>query len=339
LSGTLSTLSVRPVLLALARAGVDARGTAAFLADLGLDAGVFEQAEARIPAEVAFRAFERAIELTGDEQLFLRTAEALPMGALQVLDFAVRSSATMGEALARVARYYALLDDNSTLRVEVKGKVARLVGRRTEPPSPRPATELLFALILARGREFTGRPCPLHEVSFLQGPPRDRSRHEAFFGVPVHFGRARNELVFDASWLEVPCRAFDPELASFLDQQVSKLLERVAPPKSFTDEVRRAIESAIRGSDPLLEATAKRLGMGTRTLQRRLRDLGTSHKDLLEEVRRELAEKLLGESRMPIGEVAYLLGFSDASAFHHAFGRWTRTTPSAYRAEKNRRRV
>ena len=80
-----------------------------------------------------------------------------------------------------------------------------------------------------------------------------------------------------------------------------------------------------------LEVVAERLGMSARTLQRKLHASGTSHQELLDEMRRDLAVRYLREPGMAVCEVAYLLGFSESSAFHRAFKRWTGTTPSEFR--------
>ncbi|HWO08502.1 MAG TPA: helix-turn-helix transcriptional regulator, partial [Polyangiaceae bacterium] len=76
---------------------------------------------------------------------------------------------------------------------------------------------------------------------------------------------------------------------------------------------------------------ARRLGLGERTLQRRLRDEGTSFAALLDEARAELARSYLGDSKLAIFEVAYLLGYSEPSAFNRAFRRWTGKSPREYR--------
>jgi AraC-like DNA-binding protein len=77
---------------------------------------------------------------------------------------------------------------------------------------------------------------------------------------------------------------------------------------------------------------SSRLGVPARTLQRRLRSEGTTFAKKTDEVRRQLAERYLADRRTSVAEVAFLLGFSDVSAFHRAFVRWTGQTPSRYRA-------
>jgi AraC-like DNA-binding protein len=328
MSGTVSVLVVRALDVALARSGVVGDG---LLSELGIDRSLLSQSDARLPASLVFRAIERAGMLVNDESFSLRAAEAVPLGTIDVLDFAMRSSVTMREALARAIRYYALIDDLSEMRLDERAGVARLSVARQVTASPRVATELLFALLFVRGLQLTARPWPLHEVCFRAPAPRDASAHERFFGAFVRFGRPKNELVFDAVWLESPCVAHDAALATFFDRHADSLLERVSSVPVFLGRVRRAIAESIRGSDPSIDMTAKRLATSERTLQRRLEEASTSHKALVEEVRRELTFELLADPKLGIREIGYLVGFRDTSAFHRAFKRWTGSTPAIAR--------
>ena len=186
--------------------------------------------------------------------------------------------------------------------------------------------------MVARGRLLTGQSWPLREVSFQEEAPRDSRAHEAFFAAPVRFAQAQNALRFDASWLGVPCRTADPVIDPFLEKQAGVLLQAV--PRDYLDQVRDAIARAMNGSAPTLATAARQLGTGARTLQRRLREHGTGFQQELARVRLDTARALLDDGRRTVGEIAYLLGFSDPSAFHHAFARWTGSAPSDYRAAR-----
>jgi AraC-like DNA-binding protein len=335
MTGTLSVVVVRAVVSMLEGAGIEARS---LLEEHGLPPELLEDPDARIPAETAFRLVERMPELLGDELFCLRAARFVPDGALDVFDFAIRASATMGEALERCVRYYALLDDRTELRLERRAAVARVVGKnRSMPPAPRPATELLFGMLLARGEQLTGKPCPLLEVRFLQTPPRDPPAYQEFFGVPVQFSQDRDELVFQAEWLDEPCSAYDPALAQFFDRYARAYLARLAGPASFVDSVRQAITEGLRAGEPTLASTARALATSERTLQRRLREASSSYAELVDGVRRELALDFLRDPALPIAEVGYLLGFSDTSAFYRAFKRWTGSTPADHRKQPSLR--
>jgi AraC-like DNA-binding protein len=115
-----------------------------------------------------------------------------------------------------------------------------------------------------------------------------------------------------------------------LNRHAAELLEKLPQENGIVDGVRRALAESLRGGDASISAVSKRLGMSARTLQRKLSDLGTSHQELLDDMRRDLSRKYLQESGMAICEVAFLLGFSDTSVFHRAFRRWTGETPGEY---------
>ena len=98
--------------------------------------------------------------------------------------------------------------------------------------------------------------------------------------------------------------------------------------------VRRALVDALHGGQCDLHAVARKTGTSERTLQRRLAKAGVSFGDLLEQTRRALAERYLRDRDVAIGEVSYLLGYSEQSAFSRAFRRWTGVSPAAFRREQ-----
>ena len=109
------------------------------------------------------------------------------------------------------------------------------------------------------------------------------------------------------------------------------MLQKLPKGEALTDAVRRLLVGELCDGEPSLEQIAPRLHMSPRTLHRRLEEEGTSFRQVLAEVRRELAARHLSERRLAIGEIAFLLGFSEPSAFHRAFKRWTGHAPLAYR--------
>ena len=97
--------------------------------------------------------------------------------------------------------------------------------------------------------------------------------------------------------------------------------------------VRRAIAESMRDGDPRLVRVAKKVAMSSRTLQRRLNEYGVDFKKLADDTRRRFALSYLRDRKQTLTEVAYLLGYSDLSAFNRAFKRWTGSTPMKYRKE------
>lgn len=169
------------------------------------------------------------------------------------------------------------------------------------------------------------------EVRFPHTAPLDISEHQRLFGCKLQFGWERSELVFARDLLDAPLVKADPTLQAILEAQVVSVIEKLPKGEATTDAVRRHLAGELGKGQPTLEQIAPRLHMSPRTLHRRLDDEGTSFRKILSEVRRELASRHLMERRLAIGEIAFLLGFSEPSAFHRAFKRWTGHAPLIYR--------
>jgi AraC-like DNA-binding protein len=142
--------------------------------------------------------------------------------------------------------------------------------------------------------------------------------------------QAYDELVIDRSMLELPIPTHDPILYDILLSHARTVLGEGPRSDGVVMRLRRAVEEGLRTREVDLHTLARKLHLSPRTLQRRLAEEGTSHQSLIDSVRREMALRLL-ESDVPIAEAAYLLGFSEASAFHRAFKRWTGQTPAEFR--------
>ena len=114
-------------------------------------------------------------------------------------------------------------------------------------------------------------------------------------------------------------------------KQVVGMLQRLPKGEAVTDLVRRLLAGELCNGEPTLEEIVPRLHMSARTLHRRLEEEGTSFRQVLAEVRREIAARHLSERRLAIDEIAFLPGFSEPSAFNRAFKRWTGHAPLGYR--------
>ncbi len=112
------------------------------------------------------------------------------------------------------------------------------------------------------------------------------------------------------------------------------IMTKAAMETPITQQATAALTKLLRQGDPTLVAVAKHLQMTPRTLQRRLADEGQSFKSLLDDFRYQLALQLLDAGDLTIQEIAHQLGFSETSAFHRAFRRWTGSTPVQFRGRQ-----
>ena len=140
----------------------------------------------------------------------------------------------------------------------------------------------------------------------------------------------RPAVTFAADVLALPMRRADTDLFGYFNAQAEALLE-ATPGDDAVVRTRRAILEGLKGGDPTVGQVASVLATTESTLRRRLAERGTSFKVLVEEVRLELVRCYLVNPRLSLSEVAFLLGFSEPSAFHRAFRRWTGRTPLEFR--------
>lgn len=195
---------------------------------------------------------------------------------------------------------------------------------------PRHTAEFIVAAWLVVARQATGLDFAPAEVSFRHSPPADVREHQRLFRAPVRFGGSANGMLLPRDLLGTPLLRADPGLCVVLERHLRELVERTPPASSVVDRVRQLVASELpRIADAT--AVARKLRMSRRTLQRQLGAGGTTFTGLLDVLRRELAMRYLHERQIAIAEVAFLLGFSEASTFHRAFRRWSGTTPAAYR--------
>lgn len=318
-----STLLVRPLLFA-----VGSRGPAA-LAELlratGLTAETCADADARIDADMLRAAWREAIRITGDPLLPIHLATALPPGALGVVEYLVRSAPTAGEALALGLRFLNILD--SVARAELAdGERDDEIELLALVESPIPH-EAYFAAVVGQGRVLAGEDFRPVAVDFIHVPDGDLAAYEAFFRAPVRFGAPCARLVLSRASLAVPLATADANLLPILIRHAEELLARCqGPAPTTTEQARQVIARLLRRNQHDVEQVAAALGLTGRSLQRRLKDEGTTFQAVRDHVRCELAITYL-KAGASTAEVSFLLGFSEASAFFRAFKRWTGVTP------------
>jgi len=196
--------------------------------------------------------------------------------------------------------------------------------------------DYVFAALVTRIRMRIRPGLSLRRVELRQPEPADASPYGVLFRAPVRFGAAADRMCFSAAEWGAPTELADESLVRLLEEHARILAKGIAarglPPASagFRDEVQKAIVSTLSEGGSAA-AVAGALNVSVRTLQRRLVDAGTSFRELSDAVRSQLAEGYLGDPKVSITEVTFLLGFSEESAFSRAFHRWTGESPGRWR--------
>lgn len=328
------TLSARVVLRTVEfcrRRGHDA---AALCESAQVSLELLRDPNARVPYGAVARLAERALAITGDVDFGLHLAE--DVGEPEHFDIGLllmMASPTVGAAMERFAasqRYWGDGPRATFLRVE-GGMVIRYALPGAEGNYARHANECAMAEIALGVRVLSGQPLGARVVRFAHAAPERLGEHRRVFACPLEFDAHRTEIEFDDAVLEAPLPQANAAFLAIFQQQMDAALARLPAPADATSAVRDVARAALLGGNCNLAETARAMGVSTRTLQRRLQAEGTSFAEVVDALRREIALAYV-HKQVPLAEIATLLGYSDATAFHHAFRRWTGVSPARHAA-------
>jgi AraC-like DNA-binding protein len=329
------TTTVSSEYLRLFTVGAEARGldVQPIFAASGIDSAILGRRGARVRVGAAVEAWHRSTKRLGDPLFGLTLGEKLPMGAMTLLDYLVMSSANVGDAVARIARYAPLMADSERLALTVQGDEARFrYHNDTNIPC---AIEMIVGMFMMRARDLFGPSWSVKRVCFAHAPLGPLATYDRICQAPVLFEMPVTEVVFARDLTALPMTGADARLNAIFVAEAEAALATLAPAvaaPSFIDTVKRALEDGLHERDLTLTRLADQLGVSTRTLQRRLRAAGVTHRGLVSGVRKDLAARSLA-ARVSQGQIARTLGYSGAGAFQRAFKRWSGVTPGQLRGK------
>jgi AraC-like DNA-binding protein len=257
-------------------------------------------------------------------------ADALPH-QLNVASAAALHSPNLGEALKKLGRYKRLVCPEEVFIERADGEARiRFHWLLAEEPPPMLLVDGTLASALALARTGTGKPIRARRIELTRRPADEEmlSRH---FGCEVLFDAAVDLLVLDESALAEPFVTYNEDLLAVMLPGLEAALDERGGARTLADDVRMVLGRRMHGERPTIDKVARELGMSPRTLQRRLEEAGTSYQEILDEVRRQSARRLLAKTDLDAGEVAFLLGFEELNSFTRAFRAWEGKTPTQWR--------
>ncbi|HEX5062564.1 MAG TPA: AraC family transcriptional regulator [Kofleriaceae bacterium] len=276
---------------------------------------------------------------TNNAALTMTFAAQLPWADYGVAAYVVLNSPTVGAALANACRYFALHSTGAGTQLVVEGQDAFVRYAMHDPTVVRHAqnTEMVFTVYVRAIRDGTGDPrwAP-RAIHFKHEKPKNSSTQRDFFGCELLYGQAEDAIIVEPDELRRPMRRADAGLFPILVVHANAGLPHYLD-RDVHDRARSIVASSLRTGDVSIEHVATELGTSERTLQRRLQDRGTSFKQLVADTRLSLARDYLADRGMSLTDAAYLLGYSELSAFSRAFRRWTGESALAFRRRVARR--
>jgi AraC-like DNA-binding protein len=329
--GTVAISLVRAVVEELARTGHDAGPV---LEGAGIDPSQLEDPYARVDRGCYERLNLLALGTSDDDAFGLHMGEHGSLAAFSMAGHMVAQCRTIREALDVIMRYYRLVADTAPPALVEEGEHARFryeFIRSREPRVDRIRAEFGLTQFLCGARQFFGPNVAPLETWFEHDEPGYGAEYQRIFGGTARFGRPHTGFVLARATLDVQQLYHDRELLRVLKEEADRWLERLGTAPGVAGQIRRLLVAGFPAVRPEMKAVARKLGMSERSLRRRLQSEGVSFQEISGGAMGEIARALLRDPAKTIQETAYLLDFSDPSAFHRAFKRWTGETPAEYR--------
>ena len=303
------------------------------LARAGVESSSWHDPLQRIPVEVVSRIYEVVFDLTGDPCFGLEVSKHFRLSMLHALGHSLMASRSLRDFCTRFSRSLRLVSQGAQMNLIETEDAARLLVSDIATVVPAESEDVVCGVLVRTMKELTdGRFQPRRIELRRSAPAGVAKQHETFYGCPVVFERHDVSIIFDRTLLDVPLALGNEELAQLNDRVVQTYLARFDR-ADFENRVRSLVIEALPSGRVTKTSVALRLGVSARTLQARLGERGSSFVGLVNATRRTLACAYLDDPSTSIGEVAYLVGFSDTSNFTRAFRRWTGLSPSGHRAK------
>jgi len=288
----------------------------------------------RIPFTDFDNTLTRVDELVGDPAIGIRTAQVLHPSYFGALGHAWLVSFSLRTALKRLERFQALLDEDTDIRVHELPDRVRVTYQRSRAYSrPQMFADVHQAQLLSMCRLNFGVGLQPLEISLIRPAPRNPQPWLDFFGPMVRFGQSEIALAFSNEQADRPLPVANSELVALHDASIRQHLLKLNQ-SNILNLSRMRLAERLPSGRVTENDLASALNMSTRTLHRKLREKNETFRSLLEKVRTDLAERYIRNRNYNITEIAFLLGYTDISAFSRAFKGWFGHSPTEARERR-----
>lgn len=292
--------------------------------------------EAGLLKKEAGELWKLALEENADDYLGLNAGPAF---AKQIkghfLIALAANSRTAGEALTNICHYHEVCFSTPHPVIKCGDHTTSIthpdLAEFADPEVRRHITECLFSAIVEALNSLCGHAIYPETVFFEWPAPQSTDAYEQVFGAPVHFKAGDNSLVFSNHTLNTAIPYADEFLLSTLTQYADNQLSTIRRIGSWSNIVNAVVHQLGLPAGLEIRTVAAELFVSPRTLQDKLKSEGTSYQSIIRELKVRKAKEYLSTSTLPLSEIALLLGYSEQSAFNHAFRNWTGLTPRQFR--------
>lgn len=275
---------------------------------------------------------ENAATLSGCDNFGLYYGQQFQPKALGLIGYIALCSPTLEHALKNMASHFhlhqkdtftRLIETPDHWRLDYQIQHGAILTRRQD-------SELTMGMFMNIIRSVLGQNYAPRAIHFEHTRPTDYQEHRKVFNAPVYFDQPYNSILLAKTDMQTAMPDQDPILLTVI-QDTLRLLNTQSHQQKFIDQVRSLIHLSFNHGEPNLECIAHQLNMSNTCLTRKLKSQGTTFSTLVDHVRCEIAEYYMKQQLISISEMAFLLGYSEVSAFSRAFKRWFGITPRQWR--------
>ncbi|MFT4721018.1 MAG: AraC-like DNA-binding protein [Candidatus Azotimanducaceae bacterium] len=301
-----------------------------------LDEADLAQPSLRVSYRQRIQQLDNMLALNDDSGVWLDRPHELAISDFGLLGYAMMSSATLEQAIQIAVKYHkmagALFDLSFFTDTDAGLGVLRLDHLLAGGLVNQFVVEDLFMGIAPLIALLTGKPFQPSEILVNYSQPVYADRYEAAYHCPVRFDQAYCEYRFSVNLLNQPLAEADSNTAKICEESCRKILNQMEIEADIVSRICHLLISTP-GDFPKLDQIADKLSIGTRTLRRRLKGLGSSYQKILDDVKKELAVEYLQTTSLSVQEISDLLGYSEVTNFRRAFVKWVSLSPYQYRKQ------
>lgn len=311
------------------------------LLNAGLDFNpLHSQAQTHISAIHYSRIYQQILVLLQDDNFGIPSGKGVSAGAFKMLCYSIIHCSTLEKAIRRTCEFIRVFYDQElhiVLKINENAVTLSYPHIKLNNSSKAKAGEAYGLALWHRFFSWLiAKPIDLKAVHLLSAQSQNPQNYQHLFGCPIVFNAEENGMEFQRSYLELPIAQNESSLKEFLRTAPYQMM--VEPQRAESSElianVRRVMGYDLTKGFPAFEDVAVALNMSAPTLRRHLRKEGVSYQKLKDQARKEAAIAYLSRPELSITAVAALMGFTDPSAFHRSFKKWTGSTPGQFRKDE-----
>ena len=305
----------------------------------GIHSSMLHNPEGWIPFEAVLEAYNYASRHTGCPYFGMYLAASRDLSYLGPLILIFKYSENLKAGLENAARYIGIQNTGFEISMQTNGRSVAFRFNMSQQLRAKANqwVEEAFVTTLSLLRLFLGPSFVPLSVRLAHSPENGARQYQRYLGTVPEFDVRDDAIILDPAALMVTNPRSDQDMVDFLKSYLeARVAERGSTDIATT--VRSLLADLIPTGNYSIDVVADQLNIHRRTLQRRLSEAGVRYADLLDDCRSSMAVEYLEDSNLPIVNLAHMLGYSDQSAFNHAFRRWHGVSPKAWMQDNRQTR-